>query len=230
MKRALFAVAALVLVAAVGAGVWLYLSLDWVVKRAIEAYVPDIIGAEVKVASVKIAPASGAGAVNGLVIGNPKGFRTPQAASVGTVDIAVDPATVTKDVIVVRRIAVASAAITYEAGRNGSNFDVFKRNVERRLGKSDAKARRGETRLIVERLTIRGATVTYVPEIPVRGATISYALPDIVLADIGRRQGGVTAGELTKIVVDALIARMAQSMGRRAAERGLQSLPGLLGR
>ncbi|MCC6611536.1 MAG: hypothetical protein IT515_17925 [Burkholderiales bacterium] len=230
MKRTLLALAALVLVAAIGAGVWLYLSLDWVVKRAIEAYVPDIIGAEVKVAAVKLAPASGEGTVTGLVIGNPKGFKSPRAVSVGTVDIAIDPATVTKRVVVVRRIAVASPAITYEAGRNGSNFDVMRRNVEQRVGKPAPKARGAETRLIVERLTIRGATVNYVPELPVRGATISYSLPDIALANVGKRQGGVTPDELTKIVVDALIERMAKAMGRRALERGIQSLPELLGR
>jgi hypothetical protein len=230
MKRALFGIAVLALVAAIGVGVWLYLSLDWVVKRALEAYVPDIIGAEVTVAEVKLAPASGAGVISGLVIGNPRGFKTPTAATVGTVDVAVDPATVTKDVILVRRIAVASPAITYEAGRSGSNFDVLKRNVEKSLGKSDPKARRGETRLIVESLTIRGGTVSYVPEIPVRGATITYALPDIQLTNIGKRQGGVTPGELSKIVLDTVIARMAQAMGRRAVERGIQSLPGLLGR
>lgn len=230
MKRALFGVAALVLFAAVGAGVWLYLSLDWVVKRALEGYVPEIIGAEVKVASVEISPASGAGTITGLVIGNPKGFSSPQAAAVGTVEVAIDPATIAKDVIVVRRIAVAGPNITYQAGRNGSNFEVFKRNVEKRVGGSDPKAKGGGTRLVVERLTIRGATVNYVPEIPVRGATLSYDLPDIQLVDVGKRQGGVTPGELSKIVVDALLARMAQSMGRRAAERGLQSLPGLLGR
>jgi len=229
MKRVLFAIAVLVLVAAIGAGVWLYLSLDWVVKRAIEAYVPDIIGAEVTVESVKLAPASGAGVISGIVIGNPRGFKTPAAATASTVDVAIDPGTVTKDVILVRRIAVASPAITYEAGRNGSNFDALKRNVEKRIGKGDPKAS-GKTRLIVERLTIRGATVSYVPEIPVRGATISYALPDVHLADIGKRQGGVTPDELSKIVVDTLIARMAQAMGRRAVERGVQSLPGLLGR
>jgi hypothetical protein len=230
MKRALFGLAALALVAAIGVGVWLYLSLDWIVKRAIEAYVPDIIGAEVKVAAVKLAPASGEGTVTGLVIGNPKGFKSAQAATVGVVDIAIDPATVTKDVILVRRIAVASPTITYEAGRGGSNFDVIKRNVEKRVGKAEPRARRAETRLIVEHLTIRGATVNYVPELPVRGATISYALPDIQLANIGKREGGVTPRELTKIVVDALIARMAQAMGRRAVERGLESLPGLIGR
>jgi len=45
MKRALFGVAALALLAATGVAVWFYLSLDWIVKRAIESYVPDIIPA-----------------------------------------------------------------------------------------------------------------------------------------------------------------------------------------
>jgi len=226
MKRALFGVAALALVAAAGVAVWLYLSLDWIVKRAIESYVPDIIGAEVKLESVALSPASGAGVITGVAIGNPKGFSAPQAASVRTVDVAVDPATVAKDVVLVRRIAIVGPTITYQTGRNGSNFDAFKRNVDRYVGKRDPSAARGGTRLIVDSLTIRGATVNFVPELPVRGATISYTLPDIRLVDVGKRQGGVTPGELSKIVLDALVSRMAQAMGRRAVERGLQNLLG----
>jgi hypothetical protein len=230
VKRALFGLAALVLVAAIGAGVWLYLSLDWIVKRAIEAYVPDIIGAEVRVAAVKLSPANGAGAIHGLEVGNPRGFKAPQAVSVNAIDVAIDPATVTKDVILVRRVLVVSPAITYESGRSGSNFDAFQRNVAKRAGRGERTAQGKETRLIVESLTIRGARVTYVPEIAARGATLAFNLPDIHLANVGKRQGGVTPGELTKIIVDALVVRMAAAMGRSAAQRGLEGLPGLLGR
>lgn len=224
MKRALFGVAALALLAATGVAVWFYLSLDWIVKRAIESYVPDIIGAEVKLESVALSPASGAGVITGVVIGNAKGFSAPQAATVRTVEVSVDPATIAKEVVLVRRIAVVGPTITYQVGRNGSNFDAFKRNVDNYVGKPDPRAARGATRLIVERLTIRGATVNFVPELPVRGATIGYALPDIQLANVGKRQGGVTPGEVSKIVLDALVGRMTQAMGRRAGERALQNL------
>jgi hypothetical protein len=225
MGRVVAAVAALAVVALVAAGVWLYLSLDHVVKRAIEKYVPEILQATVELDEVKLAPADGAGTLRGLRIGNPQGFRAPHAVTAGTIALAVDPVTVAKDVVLVRRIAVERPSITYEPGAKGSNFDVLQRNVGRYLGAGgDAK---GGRRLIVESLTIRGARVTYAPQVGRGTATISFDLPDIQLRDIGKSRGGVTPGELAKIIVDALAARIAEVMARAAIRRGLE---GVLGR
>lgn len=224
MGRIVAAVAALAVVALVAAGVWLYLSLDHVVKRAIEKYVPEILQATVELDEVKLSPADGVGAVKGMRIGNPKGFRAPHAATVGTIELAVDPATVVKDVVRVRRIAVERPSITYEPGAKGSNFDVLQRNVERYVGAGgDAK---GGRKLIVESLTIRGARVTYAPQVGRGTATISFDLPDIQLRDVGKSRGGVTPGELAKIIVDALAARVAEVMARAAVRRGLEGVLG----
>jgi len=224
MGRIVAAVAALAVVALVAAGVWLYLSLDHVVKRAIEKYVPEILQATVELDEVKLSPADGAGTLRGLRIGNPKGFRAPHAATVGTIALAIDPTTVVKDVVLVRRIAVQRPSITYEPGAKGGNFDVLQRNVERYVGAGgDAK---GGRRLIVESLIIRGARVTYAPQVGRGTATISFDLPDIQLRDVGKSRGGVTPGELAKIIVDALAARIAEVMARAAVRRGLEGVLG----
>lgn len=224
MGRIVAAVAALAVVALVAAGVWLYLSLDHVVKRAIEKYVPEILQATVELDEVKLSPADGAGTLRGLRIGNPKGFRAPHAATVGTIALAIDPTTVVKDVVLVRRIAVERPSITYEPGAKGGNFDVLQRNVERYVGAGgDAK---GGRRLIVESLIIRGARVTYAPQVGRGTATISFDLPDIQLRDVGKSRGGVTPGELAKIIVDALAARIAEVMARAAVRRGLEGVLG----
>jgi hypothetical protein len=224
MGRIVAAVAALAVVVLVAAGVWLYLSLDHVVKRAIEKYVPEILQATVELDEVKLSPADGAGTLRGLRIGNPKGFRAPHAATVGTIALAVDPTTVVKDVVLVRRIAVERPSITYEPGAKGSNFDVLQRNVERYVGAGGET--KGGRRLIVESLVIRGARVTYAPQVGRGTATISFDLPDIQLRDVGKSRGGVTPGELAKIIVDALAARIAEVMARAAVRRGLEGVLG----
>jgi hypothetical protein len=224
MGRIVAAVAALAVVALVAAGVWLYLSLDHVVKRTLEKYVPEILQATVELDEVKLSPADGAGTLRGLRIGNPKGFRAPHAATVGTIALAVDPTTVVKDVVLVRRIAVERPSITYEPGAKGSNFDVLQRNVERYVG-AGGEAKSGR-RLIVESLVIRGARVTYAPQVGRGTATISFDLPDIQLRDVGKSRGGVTPGELAKIIVDALATRIAEVMARAAVRRGLEGVLG----
>jgi hypothetical protein len=128
-----------------------------------------------------------------------------------------------KDVVLVRRIAVERPSITYEPGARGSNFEALQRNVARYVGAGEAK---GGRRLIVESLTIRGARVTYAPQVGRGTATISFDLPDIQLRDVGKDRGGVTPGELAKIVVDALAARIAEVMARAAVRRGLEGVLG----
>jgi hypothetical protein len=224
MGRLVAVVAAVAVAVLVAAGIWLYLSLDFVVKRAIEKYVPEILQAAVELDEVKLAPADGTGALRGMRIGNPQGFRAPHAATVGTIELAVDPATLVKDVVLVRRIAVERPSITYEPGARGSNFEALQRNVTSNLGTGGNGGQEDGTRLIVESLTIRNARVTYAPQVGRGTATISFDLPDIQLRNIGKGQGGVTPGELAKIVVDALAARIAEAMGRAAARRGLEGL------
>jgi len=226
MKKALIGVVALVIVALVGGALWLYLSLDFIVKHAIEAYGTDIIGANVTVESVKLAPEDGSGAIRGLVIANPPGFRSEQSAAAAKVDVAIDPASITKSVVHVRRIVVAAPVISYESRRGGSNFDAIQRNVARHAGGGESAASGKQTRLIVDQLEIRDATVNYVPEIPTRGATISFDLQDIRLVGIGKRQGGVTPGELADAIAQALVSRMKHAMGRRAAGQSADILRG----
>jgi hypothetical protein len=225
MGRVVAAVATVAAVALVAVGVWLYLALDQVVKRAVEAYVPDILQASVELDGVQLAPADGTGSLAGLRIGNPQGFRTPHAATVGTVALALDPTTVVKNIVLVRRIAVERPSLTYEPGTRGSNFEVLQRNAERYVGAQGKSGdARGGRRLIVESLAIRGARVTYAPQVGRGTATIAFDLPDIQLRNIGKDRGGVTPGELAKIVVDALVARIAEVMARAAVRRGAEEL------
>jgi hypothetical protein len=225
MGRLAAVLGAVAVAALIGVGVWLYLSLDFIVKRAIETYAPEILQASVELDGVKLSPADGAGALKGLRVGNPKGFRAPHAATAGTVELAIDPATVAKDVVLVRRIAVERPSITYEPGARGSNFEVLQRNVERYVGASPGgQAKQDGRRLIVESLTIRNARVTYAPQVGRGTATIAFDLPDIQLRNVGKGRGGVTPGELAKIVVDALAARIAEVMARAAVQRGLEGV------
>ena len=227
MQRALFAGVAVVAAVLVGVAVWVYVSLDELVKRAIEHYGTEIVQATVSVDRVKLAPVDGAGELRGLSIGNPKGFRNPHAATVGTVELAVDPASVAKDVVLVRRIVVVAPNITYEPGARGSNFDASQRNVDHYLGTDQAGAKRsGGRKLIVERLTIKGARPSYSPPVMSGKAAILFNLPDIQLSNVGKGRGGVTPGELTKIVVDALALRIAEAIGRGAIQRGVGTLLG----
>ncbi len=65
-----------------GALVYLVLNSDNLIKQAIETLGPEYLGTTVKVDSVNLSIAEGAGEIHGLVIGNPRGLMgTVQCAS-----------------------------------------------------------------------------------------------------------------------------------------------------
>jgi hypothetical protein len=206
MKK--LAAAALVLVAVIGAVVfWLSGNLDGLVKGAIAKYGSAMTQAKVSVDEVKIAPIDGKGTLGNLIIGNPPGFRTPHAMKLGRIEVDIDIASVTRDVIVIRRIAIIAPEVNYELGSAMTNFDAIQKNIASYLGSADNK-KKGGTKLIVEELTIRQARAQASAAL-LGDKTVSVALPDITLRNLGKARGGMTPGELGQQVAAAVTARLA---------------------
>jgi hypothetical protein len=204
MKK--LAIALLVLAAIAGAGVfWLSGNLDGLIKNAISSYGSAMTQATFSVGAVKITPADGKGTIGDLLIGNPPGFKTTHALKVGRIDIELDIASVPKDVIVIRRIAIHAPDVIYEKGDAMTNFDAIQKNIASYLGPSDSK--KDGKKLIVEELTIRDAKAQASAAF-LAGKTVSVPLPDITLKNLGKAKGGMTPGELGQEVTGALKAKL----------------------
>jgi hypothetical protein len=200
----------LVLVAIVGGALfWLSGNIDGLIKDAIENYGGAMTQAKVSVGAVKIAPADGKGTISSLAIGNPAGFKTAHALKVARIDIDIDIASVTRDVIVIRHIAVTAPDVIYENSEAMTNFDAIQKNIAAYLGPGDGK--KDGKKLIVEQLTIRDAKAQASAAF-MGGKTVSVPLPDITLKNIGRAKGGITPGELGQEVAGALKARLAAAV------------------
>lgn len=196
----------LILAAVVGAAVfWLSGNIDGLIKNAIAEHGSAMTRAPVGVDAVKIAPADGKGAIDGLSIGNPAGFKTPHAIKVGRIDIDIDIASVAKDVVLIRRIAIVAPDVIYEKGEAMTNFDAISQNIASYLGPADGK--KGGKKLIVEELTIRDARARASAAF-MNGKTVDVALPDITLKNLGKAKGGITPGELGQEVTGALKAKL----------------------
>lgn len=217
MKR--LAAAVLVVIAIVGAAIfWLTGNIDGLIKDAIASYGSAMTQAKVSVGSVKIAPADGKGSIGNLVIGNPAGFKTAHAMKVSQVEVEIDVSSLTKDVIVIRRIAIKAPDVIYEKGASMTNFDAIQKNIANYLGPADGKQvdKKGGKKLIVEELTIRGAkaeaSATFM-----NGKTMSVPLPDITLKNLGKAKGGITPGELGQEVARVMTAKLGSAVRLRRA-------------
>lgn len=208
MKKLLFGIALLLLIGIAGGVWWLYQSLDSQVAAAIRAYGPEIAGVPVSLSSVKIELAEGHVTLRGLVVGNPKNFKTERALSLDTISITLDIHSLTQDVILIKEISIVKPDATYEYASDGSNLDVIQRNIERYVAKhlggtSGSKSTEPGKKFIIEHIDITNGTANASAAI-LNGKTITVSLPDLHLKDIGKQSHGATAGEATQQIMDEI--------------------------
>lgn len=224
----------------VGGGYFVLSNLGSLIVAAVEEYGSDVTQTDVSLADAEVDIASGEGALSGLTVGNPSGFNTDSAFSLGQIAVKLDTDSVTGNTIVIREILVANPEVTYELGESGSNIDAIRENVDSFMaaqggggsatesgGSDEAGA---ERKLVIEDLYIRGGTVN-VSATFLEGEQLSAGLPEIHLQDIGKDSGGATPEE----VVGQIIASLGDATGKAisglnldALRQGVQGATGLI--
>ena len=191
----------LIVVAIVAVGFF----LGSIVKKGVETVGPQIAKVDVKLDSVSLSVLSGSGTIKGLIVGNPEGYKSPQAISVGTASVSVSPGSVLSDKVVVRSIRVESPEITFEGGLTKNNLTTILDNVNAATGGGeDSKDKPKEEgaagkKLQVDDFLMTGAKV----HIGSGGTTLS--LPDIHLTGLGTGPEGITAGDLTQRILSDVV-------------------------
>ncbi len=185
--------------------------LGQAVKLALEEIGPKMTQADVRVSSVKMSATDGHGEIVGLLLGNPNGFKTDYALQAGKIEIAVEPASLVQDVVLIRNVVINEPKIIYESGDHGSNFDAIQRNIKQYLN-VDAKQRddKAAKKMIIESLIIRNAHVSY-------NDTLSLDLPDIELHDIGKKSGGATSAQVVKAIIGELTTQILLAIPKAVA-------------
>jgi hypothetical protein len=197
----------LIVVAVIIAGFF----LGTIVKTGMETVGPKIMQVSIKVDAVNLSLLTGSARVKGLVVGNPEGYKTPQAISVGSAAVGVNPFSVLSDKIVVRSVRVEAAEITFEGGLGGNNLSKIMDNVNA-IAKSGGPASTNTTaragnepgrKIEVDDFLITGAIV-HVSLTGVGGKETILPLPDIHLTNLGQGNAGITATDLTRRVLGAI--------------------------
>lgn len=229
LKKSLLILGLLLLLVG-GVAWWAFSSLDHIVKGALEHYGPEVLGVSVSVGAVEISTKNGRGAIRDVALGNPSGYSGTHSFRVGEVTVALDAATITSDVVVIREISVDAPNIQYELVGGKANLDVIQQNIERYLSRageggkpsSAGKGQKKARRYIIHAANIRKAQVRVTNPL-LKGGGLDFTLPDITLRRIGDDGQGVTGGEAAKIVAQALILRIAAKAltGGQLLDRGV---------
>ena len=198
----------LIVVAVIVAGFF----LGTIVKTGMETVGPKITQVSIKVDVVKLTLLTGSAQVKGLIVGNPKGYKTPQAISVGSAAVDVNPFSVLSDKIVVRSVRVEAPEITFEGNPfSGNNLSTIMKNVNTATKGGGSEPANAATKpagqagkkIEVDDFLITGAKVhVSLPGLVSKEMTLP--LPDIHFTNLGKDNAGITVADLTRRVLDAI--------------------------
>src|SRR5579862_8031756 len=227
------AVLALVVLAIVGS-IIASTSLGNIVKQEVETVGPKITKVSIKLDELHLSLWTGSASVKGLVVGNPEGYKTPQAISAGLISVGVNPMSVLSDKIVIRSIHVESPEITFEGGLSGNNLSTILNNVDAasKSGTSTATATNNTAqakpskKLEVDDLLITGAKV-HVNLTDAGGKEMTLPLPPIHLSNLGKNPEGITIVDLTRSVLRAITTATLKEVGKSGTNIG-KNAEGLL--
>ena len=201
------------------------LFLDRAIKSGVEVVGSKLTQVDLTLKSVRLSLLSGGGEINGLALGNPTGYKTPQAILVGSASLQLKPASLLSDKVVIRSIKVESPEITFEGGVGGNNLSTILANVKSATassgGETSAPAEQGASKkLQVDEFIITGAKLNVNITGLGGGKQMLVTLPDIRLADLGTGPEGITAGELTQKVLSRVLEEAVKGSDQVVANVG----------
>ncbi len=219
MKKFVFIVLAVIVLASVGGLLYIKTNLNSIVKSALEKYGSQITQTDVSIRDVDISLSTGEGTVSGFHVGNPKSFAAARAIDIGAVNLQLDTNSVMKDPVVINVLNIESPQVEYQVNATGdSNLQTLQRNIGAASGKntdSSTPARK----VIIKDLYIRNGEVS-VSHAMLKGEEFKTAIPTIHLTNIGSKGVGATPQQVAKQVLGEL-SRAAQKSGESVLRKEL---------
>ena len=200
------AIAAILLITV--ASIWLVIAnLDSIVERIVEDAGSEAIGTNVSLENAEVKLANASAALRGLTIENPAGYSEKYAFELGSIEVAIDPETVTATEVVLPKIVVDRASLTFEQKGNSSNLQALLNNLSSGTGSSAESSSDDSEQitLVINEFVLAGTAMTVLHD--QLDDPISFVLPDIVLKDIGRVGAGVTAQQAAQQIIKPILDR-----------------------
>ena len=223
MMKKIILISAIILVLAIAGGVYYFLTqLNAIVERQIEKVGSQVTGTKVSVSSVDIKLREGSGAINGLTISNPPGYKSDFAFQMNKILVDIDPKSVLEDPIVIDEVLIDSPVVINEFTQTAkSNILEIKNNVtsgKKRPQKPSSETEKSDKkpiRLRIKKFTIKGITFELDTE-ALGGKKEKETLPPIHKTNLGG-QRGATPDEIGKAIMTDLTTKIAQAALKKQA-------------
>jgi uncharacterized protein involved in outer membrane biogenesis len=207
-----------------------------IIKSGVETYGPKVTQVPIKLDGVVVSLFNGSAQVKGLVVGNPSGFKSPEAIKLGLASVKLEPMSVFHPKIIVHSIKVESPEITFEGGVSGNNLSKILANVDS-VAKTSGGAAPSSTgtpganqpgkpapKLQIDDFLITGAKVHVNVGAGGVGQKLDLTLPDIHLTGLGQGSDGITPAELIQTVMTQITTTTMQAVTKSVADVNMKGL------
>lgn len=194
-------------------GIVFLANLNSIVKVAVEKVMSFVLQVDVTLKKAQVSILGGSVELQGLIIGNPEGFKTQEAFSVDKVNVKVSLKSFRTDEPTVNLISIKNPKITLEQGLRRSNLSQLIKNASRfetEEAVEEETPKEAQKKVKIDRVIVDGAEVALSAPV-LQGQEMSFPLPKIELNNIGGEKKPVTIPEairifFTKILTQAITA------------------------
>ncbi len=202
----------------------LYSSLNDIVKKGIETVGSDVLGVQVTVNKVDISIKEGSAEIVGLKIKNPSGYKKDNAFSLGKIRLAIEPSSITTDIIRIKDITIASPEINYELANGKTNISVINNNIagEGSSANSETKQSRSSSKnkksFIIDNISFADGSVnTYIAQLEK-----SIKLPEIKIQNLGSQSNPASAKQVATVIIAKIVNELTKNSKLQAMSSDLK--------
>ncbi len=192
------------------------LRLDKVIKTSVETLGPKFTGVSVKLDKVSLSLLNGELKLAGLMIGNPQGFSTPSAMTLGNFEAKLAVGSLFSDKIIVERVLIQAPEITFEGSLQGSNLSKLLEQIQGGQAKAEpaekpapqespAEEQKPAKKVVIKDFLIENAQVN-LSMAGLGGNAVPLPLPAIHLTNIGEDTDGATIPQVVVTVFGAIVS------------------------
>jgi hypothetical protein len=225
------------------AGILLILSfsMGFIIKGAVNHFLPTLTGTDVNMESCFLNPFTGSLSIKNFTVGNPEGYKSKYAFKLDEVFVDLDMGSLSSDKIIIQTILVDGMEVSFETKMTETNIGAIKDNIDK-VTKGDETAESSEETekgdetqsapesksgsdksIQIDDFRFINSKVVIAAQVMDTGSAGAIPIPDIEMKDIGSDSGGASVSEVSAEVINELyiaIVKAANNVTSDALKEG----------
>jgi uncharacterized protein involved in outer membrane biogenesis len=218
MKKRLLWIGGILAIVAITAIACVDLFVGSFVKRAVDGYGPAYTQTRVSLDGAQLSPFSGSGTLTGLYVGNPKGWSSDKALTLGSVHIQIAPRSLLSNHVIIEELTIDRPEFVYETRLVASNIGELLKNIQKASsspGAAPQASHDGQTITFeVKHFHLTNGKVT----VGVGPSAVTIPMGSITLDNLGDQTRGVTSAQLAAAIFRSITPKIAEAAAGATAK------------